>query len=151
MVAIAGVGVLAFAAPTPVASGMNSSSSLSSDVHYNLTVRVGAIVEGKAIPIIGANVTVWSYSVNKTNDSVTITFTKVAKATTDSNGNVSFSLPVGKYIIVSTYSGLRSVVFVNLDKDVSGVVLLHNPARFCHGLKERLHATPIHSEGNETG
>ena len=106
---------------------------------YNLTVQVGAVVERMTIPIIGANVTVWSYNVNKTNDSVTLSFTKVATGTTDANGNVTFSLPAGDYIIVSKYSGLKSINFVSLQSDVSGMVLLHNPlALEGHGvLRER--------------
>jgi len=138
----AGAGAVFIASPSNGASTQVASlADVALGAQYNLTVQVGAVVEGAAIPITGANVTIWSYNLNETNDSVTLTFTKVANGTTDASGDVSFSLPPGDYIVVSSYSGLRSINFVSLQSDVSGLVLLHNPlAPVGHGgVRERLH------------
>ena len=93
---------------------------------YNLTIQVGVVVEGKQIPIIGADVSVWSKSVNRTNDSIVITFTRVGHAVTETGGNVTFSLAAGEYIVVANYSGLSAIKKISIDSDTSMVVLLHN-------------------------
>lgn len=105
---------------------ITASSPMDPMQHYNMTVRVGAMVEGREIPIIGADLSVWSCSVNKTNDSVVITFTRVAHIITEKGGNATFNLPAGQYIIVANYSGLQSIKRVSLDGDMSIDALLHN-------------------------
>jgi hypothetical protein len=106
--------------------GIATNASTDTTQHYNMTVQVGAVVEGKAIPIIGAEVSVWSCRVNETNDSVVITFTRVAHAITGTGGNVTFNLPSDQYIIVANYSGLQSIKRISLDSDMNIVSLLHN-------------------------
>ncbi len=51
---------------------------------------------GQVMGVDGTTVEVWSSSINKTNDQVTVTYTKAASGTTDSNGNVSFQLSEGE-------------------------------------------------------
>jgi hypothetical protein len=119
-----GAGTVLIASANPFA--VNDNAAVDASQHHNLTVQVGAIVEGKAIPIIGAEVSVWSVSVNRTNDSVTITFTRVAHAITPTGGNVTFNLTAGNYILVANYSGLQSIKRIALDSDLNLVLFLHN-------------------------
>lgn len=129
LLVVGGAGTLMVAA-NPFGIAANATTDITQ--HYNLTVQVGAVVEGKAIPIIGAEVSVWSCSVNETNDSIVITFTRVAHTITETGGNVTFSLPASQYIIVANYSGLQSIKRVSLDNDMSIIALLHN-GHHCKG------------------
>jgi hypothetical protein len=104
-------------------------SPMDATQHYNMTIKVGVIVEGRQIPIIGADVSVWSCNVNMTNDSVVITFTRVAHTVTERGGNVTFNLPAGQYIMVANYSGLQSIQLISLVGDVSIDAILHNPQK----------------------
>ena len=128
LVAGAGASFVVFANPF----GLNANSPEPA-LQHNMTIQVGAVVEGRAIPIIGAEVSVWTASVNKTNDSVTITFTRVAHAVTGTGGNVTFDLAGGNYIVIANYSGLQSVKKVALDSDVDLVLFLHNGVHGHHG------------------
>jgi hypothetical protein len=121
-----GAGTMLIVSANPF--GIAADAPTDTTQHYNLTVQVGAVVDGKAIPIIGAEVSVWSSSVNRTNDSVVITFTRVAHAITQTGGNLTFNLTAGQYIIIANYSGLQSIKRVSLDSDTSVIALLHN----CH-------------------
>ncbi len=118
-----GGGGAVFVAASPFWASSNSPDPA---LQHNLTVQVGAVVEGKAIPIIGADVSVWNVNVNKTNDSVTIKFTRVAHAVTGTGGNVTFNLAGGNYIVIANYSGLSSVKKVSLSSDLSLTLFLHN-------------------------
>ncbi len=109
-----------------------SSNSPDPTQQHNLTVNVGAVVEGKAIPIIGAEVSVWNVNVTKTNDSVTIKFTRVAHAVTGTGGNVTFNLAGGNYIVIANYSGLSSVKKISLSTDLNVTLFLHNMERERH-------------------
>ncbi|HTY47765.1 MAG TPA: hypothetical protein VMB46_08905 [Methanomassiliicoccales archaeon] len=123
---VGGAGTLVVATINPFAANVTAPDPA---LQHNLTVQVGAVVEGKAIPIIGADVSVWNVNVNKTNDSVTIKFTRVAQAVTGTDGNVTFNLAGGQYIVVANYSGLQSIKKVNLGADLNLTLLLHNPDR----------------------
>jgi hypothetical protein len=120
-----GAGTLLVASANPFAFAANQ--QIDTTQHHNLTVQVGAVVEGKTIPIIGAEVSVWSVDVNRTNDSVVITFARVAHTITEAGGNVTFNLAAGSYIVIANYSGLQSIKKVSLDNDLSIIALLHNP------------------------
>ncbi len=122
---LGGAGTLVIAA-NPFATSVGAPDP---SLQHNLTIHVGAVVEGKAIPIIGAEVSVWSVNVNKTNDSLTIKFTRVAHATTEVGGNVTFKLAGGNYIVVANYSGLQSIKKVSLGMDLSLTLFLHNMER----------------------
>ena len=123
---LGGAGTLVVATFNPFAANVGAPDPT---LQHNLTIQVGAVVEGKAIPIIGAEVSVWNVNVNKTNDSVTIKFTRVAQAVTGTGGNATFNLAGGQYIVVANYSGLQSIKKVNLSTDSDLTLLLHNPER----------------------
>jgi len=120
---VAGAGTSFVVLAHPFGANANSPDS---SLQHNMTIQVGAVVVGRAIPMIGAEVSVWTANVSKTNDSVTITFTRVAHALTGTGGNVTFSLAGGNYIVIANYSGLQSVKKIVLDSDVDIVMFLHN-------------------------
>ncbi len=144
LLVVVGGGAALLVAANPLAVGLNA--TLDSTPRYNLTVQVGAVVEGREIPIIGAEVSVWSCSVNKTNDSVVITFSRVGHDFTEVGGNVTFNLPAGQYYVIANYSGLKSFKQISLESDLSIVAQLHN---YHHGDDDRLCAS--HHERHEWG
>lgn len=119
----------------------DSLAALSDGAQYNLTVQVGAVVEGAIIPIVGAEVTIWSVDLTETNDSITLILTKVTTATTDGEGNATFSLAEGDYLVLANYSGLTASGQCTLDADLSGWVLLHNYQQSAQ-MHERCHCRP---------
>lgn len=95
---------------------------------HNLTVWLGAKIEGKVVPIQGAKVAAWSMTAiwSDNNTTFTMTFHKAAEGITDANGTTKFNLSEGKYLIVASYHGLKSVTKMHLDGDETIRMRLHN-------------------------
>jgi hypothetical protein len=93
---------------------------------HNLTVQVCGKIEGKKVPIEGADLSVFSVNVTKGENTTTIVLEKVADAQTDDNGTAVFNLPDGKYVVRVDYHGLHGFGKVNLNDDESDRVMLHN-------------------------
>lgn len=91
-----------------------------------LTVKVGVIVEGKPVPLEGAEIEVFSVNAEKTNDTVTIIIEKIAEAETDQHGTALFEIGHGRYLVVAHYNGLVGIRKCNLDEDSQLGMLLHN-------------------------
>jgi hypothetical protein len=133
LIMVAGAGTVLLTA----ARGATEDLSLQGDVlaeasdeaQYNLTVQIGARVEGMLIPISGAEVTVWSVNLTETDDSVTLILTKVATGTSDSDGNATFDLTWGDYLVIANDSGLTGMAQCTIDEDLSGWLLLHSVQR----------------------
>lgn len=108
-------------------SPLNGSTSLNdSSAMHNLTVTVGANVEGKKIPIEGALVLVYSVNVIESENTTNIVLEKVAEQQTNANGQVGFQLAQGRYIIIAHYHGLNGLGRMNLTEDLGRKVMLHN-------------------------
>jgi hypothetical protein len=103
-----------------------TSTTLSATGTYNLTASVAARVEGLTISITGADVTVYTVSVTNNSTTTVITITKVAEATSDADGNATFQLAAGGYILVAQYQGLVGIQSINLTQDSVVVTPLHN-------------------------
>lgn len=139
----AGAGSVLVAGDTGLTdTGEDVAAEVSDGLQYNLTVSVGAFVEGVYIPISGVVVTVWSMEVVETEDNVTITFSKVATGTTDGNGTVSFALSEGDYVLVGNYSGLQAVTQLELASDMSTNMTLHSSQ--CHEMMADQDRFPEH-------
>ena len=113
--------------------------NLNETLQHNLTVWVGAKIEGKVVPIQGAKVAAWSMTAiwSENNTTFTVTFHKAAEGVTDANGTTKFNLSEGKYLIVAGYHGLKSVAKMHLDGDETIRMRLHNlDCRFMEKEKE---------------
>ena len=93
---------------------------------HNLTVTVGANVEGKQIPIEGALVLIYSVDVTKSGNTTNIVLEKVAEQQTNAYGQVGFQLAQGRYIIIAHYHSLNGFGRINLAEDLGRKVMLHN-------------------------
>jgi len=91
-----------------------------------LTVKVGVIVEGKPVPLEGAEIEVFSVNVERTNDTVTIIIDKVAESGTDQHGTAILEIEHGRYLVVAHYEGLVGVRKCNFEEDTHIDMLLHN-------------------------
>ena len=89
-----------------------------------LNVTVYANVGGKLVPIEGANVTVYSITVEGNDTVTTITIEKIAVAETGEGGVAQLTLPEGNYTIVVDYYGLRSVGVLSTDTDGNVTMVL---------------------------
>lgn len=134
----AGMGTIMFSASADQGmTGRALAADLTNETLSNLTVRVGAVVEGQAIPIIGAAVEVWSVNITQNDTYMAIILQKVGEATTDENGNATFSLAAGDYLLIANYSGLSSVGRLSVNADQTAVLLLHS-----HGMEMPPHHEP---------
>ncbi len=103
-----------------------------------LDVRVGVRVEGRPVAIQGAHVEVLSVDTLRENDTITVTFEKVADGETDEEGAISFELESGKYLVVATYDGLTGLGKCNLEEDVDVGILMHNISMDCNSLRKNI-------------
>lgn len=92
----------------------------------NLTVNVGGKIEGKNVPLTGAEVFVYVVNITVEENRTTIVIEKVAEGVTDANGTVTFSLEEGKYCIMAKYHGLKGFARLNLSEDESATINMHN-------------------------
>jgi CTP:molybdopterin cytidylyltransferase MocA len=105
--------------------------SVANETLYNLTVRVGGIAEGNAIGVSEVTLEVWSVNITENDTYKSIVLQKVAEAVTDENGNATFTLSAGDYLIVANNSGQVSAGQLTMENDQSVVLLLHGGE--CHG------------------
>jgi len=130
----AGMGTIAFSASADQnATAGTTATSLVDGPLSNLTVRVGAIVEGRAIAISGATVEVWSVNITQNDTYMAIVLQKVGQAITDENGNATFSLATGTYLLAANYSSLSSVGQFKLESDQTAIIMLHSWDMPMHG------------------
>jgi hypothetical protein len=136
----AGMGTMMFSASAGQTSITGTTAAtLADELLSNLTVRVGAIVEGRGVAVSGATVEVWSVNLTQNDTYMAIVLQKVAEATTDENGNVTFGLSAGNYLLVANYSGLSSVGQISLESEQTAILMLHSldPPNHGPGSKER--------------
>jgi hypothetical protein len=108
--------------------GTSDTSSDSTIVAQTLNVTVYADVQGQLIPIQGANVTVYEFTVISNDTVETITIEKIVTATTGVGGVAQIVLPEGNYTIVSDYYGLRSVGILSNDTAENITMVLNTGA-----------------------
>ena len=99
------------------------------DTTYALTVNVVCKVDGTSITLEGINVTVYTVNITEEDDTTTIIVQNVAQGLTDAEGNVTFELPKGEYVVCATYQGLCGFGEVNLSR---------GPAEHHHAARKRL-------------
>ncbi len=102
------------------------------DSSYTLTVHVVCMVDGTPIILEGVNVTVYTVNITEDDDTTTIVVQNVAQGLTDAEGNVTFELPEGEYMVCATYQGLCGFGEVNLSEDQLSTIMLHGIG-WCHG------------------
>ena len=137
---VSGVGIHAFSSEGVSEVGDAASTepeveiveSVSEDGIDTLTVRVGVRVEGKAIPIGGVALEIFSVDVVRENNIITITLEKVAEGETDEAGTAAFDLEHGKYLVVAHYKGLMGFGKCNMEEDTHIDMLLHNWSSNCY-------------------
>lgn len=93
--------------------------------NYALTANVMCRVAGTEITLTGVNVTVYTVNITEDENTMTIVIEKVAQGLTDSEGNITFDLPEGEYMVCATYQGLCGFGQVNLTEDQMSAILLH--------------------------
>ena len=103
-----------------------------SDTTYTLTVNVACPVDGTTITLEGINVTVYTVNITEEDDTTTIIVQNVAEGQTDAEGNVTFELPEGEYVICATYQGLCGFGEVNLTEDQLSTIMLRGSG-WCDG------------------
>ena len=126
-----GVGVYAMSAePTnPVENDVPMVEVTESETMDTLTVRVGARVEGKIVPMANVQLGVFSVEIVRDNKTITITLEKVMEGETDQDGVASFEIEHGRYLVAAHYSGLIGFGHCNLEEDSQIGMLLHNQLR----------------------
>ncbi len=92
---------------------------------YAITAHVECRVDGSNITLEGVNVTVYTVNVTEDDDTTTIVIHRVAQGLTDSEGNVTFDLPEGSYVVCATCQGLCGFGEVNLTEDQLSTIVLH--------------------------
>ena len=95
------------------------------ETSYALTVNVVCMVDGTPIILEDVNVTVYTVNITEDDDTTTIVVQNVAQGLTDAEGNVTFELPEGEYMVCATYQGLCGFGEVNLSEDQLSTIMLH--------------------------
>jgi hypothetical protein len=107
------------------------------ETSYALTVNVVCMVDGTPIILEGVNVTVYTVNITEDDDTTTIVVQNVAQGLTDAEGNVTFELPDGKYVVCATYQGLCGFGEVNLSEEQLSTIMLHGSG-WCDGCDQSL-------------
>lgn len=130
--------VCAILASGLIAAGMVATNGIATDgsddtlsvdsgtLTRTLNVTVYADVQGKMVPIQGANVTVYEVTVVENDTVETITIEKIAESTTGVGGVAQIVLPEGNYTIVADYYGLRSVGILSSDTTENITMVLNS-------------------------
>lgn len=90
-----------------------------------LTVNVFCNVDGAKVTLAGADVTACTVNITEVGNATTIVIERVALGLTDADGNVTFDLPEGKYVVCAAYQGLHGFGDVDLTEDQVRSIFLH--------------------------
>ncbi len=104
---------------------------------YAMTVNVVCPVDGIPLTLEGVNITVYTVNITEDDDTTTITVQNVAQGLTDAEGNVTFELPEGEYVVCATYQGLCGFGEVNLTEDQLNTIMLRGSG-WCDGNDQSL-------------